>query len=63
MMIEIKKTFESIEPGSEKDLEKFIGKAGDNYKIAIQDLVYQPGESIMEIITPTTTPTITITTT
>lgn len=46
----IKKTFESIEIGSGKKLEQFINKAHTNYKIAIMDLVYKPGNSIFEII-------------
>ncbi len=51
---DIKNTFESIEPGSNRALDKFIAKAGNNYNIAIKDLVYKPGENIMEIVTPTT---------
>jgi phytoene desaturase len=47
---EIKKLFESIEPGSSQKLQEFIDNAEDNYKIAIQDLVYKPGENIFEII-------------
>ncbi|PNQ73968.1 phytoene desaturase [Hanstruepera neustonica] len=46
----IKETFESIEPGSGKNLQKFIDKAQINYNIAIKDLVYKPGENIFEII-------------
>ncbi|MFK7755905.1 MAG: phytoene desaturase family protein [Flavobacteriales bacterium] len=51
---EIKATFEGIEPGSGVKLQKFINGAEHNYKVAIQDLVYQPGERLTEIITPTT---------
>lgn len=51
---EIKNVFENIEPGSKIALGKFMGKAGKNYEIAINDLVYKPGENIMEIVTPTT---------
>ncbi len=47
-------TFESIEPGSGKKLKKFLRQAEENYKLAIGDLVYQPGENILEIITPKT---------
>ncbi len=50
----IKKVFNQIEPGSDKELERFINQAGDNYDLAIQDLVYKPGESILEITTPKT---------
>ncbi len=50
----IKTTFDHIEPGSGKQLEHFLSKAEANYNIAVKDLVYQPGESISEIITPAT---------
>ncbi len=51
---EIKATFESVEPGSGEKLQKFMDGAEHNYQVAIQDLVYQPGEKLTEIITPTT---------
>lgn len=47
-------TFESIEPGSSKYLINFIQSAKFNYQVAIKDLVYRPGESITELITPVT---------
>lgn len=47
-------TFESIEPGSGAKLRRFIGRAKKNYDIAILDLVYRPGESPLELITPDT---------
>ena len=47
---EIESTFEAIEKGSAKQLNKFISNAGDNYQIAIQDLVYKPGEHIFELV-------------
>ncbi len=46
--------FESEEPGSSIKLKEFIKKAQDNYNIAIKDLVYRPGVSPLELITPTT---------
>ena len=46
--------FESIEKGSSQKLEKFIEKARSNYDIAIKDLVYRPGVSPLELITPQT---------
>ena len=46
--------FEKIEKGSGKQLEQFISNAKSNYEIAIKDLVYRPGESIFELITPQT---------
>ncbi|EWH13623.1 phytoene desaturase [Cellulophaga geojensis KL-A] len=47
---ETRDTFEKIEPGSGKQLERFINKARINYDIAIKKLVYNPGENIFEII-------------
>ncbi|WP_395074719.1 phytoene desaturase family protein [Flavobacterium sp.] len=48
---QIIETFESVEAGSGKKLEKFIYEAQSNYNIAIKDLVYRPGESVLELIT------------
>ncbi|MGY5351452.1 phytoene desaturase family protein [Wenyingzhuangia sp. IMCC45533] len=47
-------TFENIEKGAGKSLKKFIADAEENYNLAIKDLVYKPGENLMEIITPKT---------
>ncbi len=46
--------FEKIEKGSGEQLANFIYNAKKNYEIAIKDLVYRPGESIFELITPQT---------
>ena len=46
--------FDAVEPGSSKALKKFIAEAEDNYNIAIKDLVYRPGVSPTELITPAT---------
>ena len=46
--------FETVEPGSAAKLKKFIDKAADNYKIAIDKLVYRPGVSPLELVTPET---------
>ncbi|RPD90741.1 phytoene desaturase [Aureibaculum marinum] len=51
---DIKNTFETIESGSSKYLQDFIDVAKYNYNVAIKDLVYKPGNSIVELITPTT---------
>ncbi len=51
---EIVSTFDKIENGSGKILEQFIKKAKSNYNIAIKDLVYKPGVSPLELITPKT---------
>lgn len=50
----IKIEFEKVEKGSAKKLDRFIQKAKDNYAIAIQDLVYRPGLSALELVTPAT---------
>ncbi|MFD1163182.1 phytoene desaturase family protein [Hwangdonia seohaensis] len=46
--------FEKEESGSSNKLKKFIKDAKDNYDVAIKDLVYNPGISPLELITPTT---------
>jgi len=46
--------FEAEEVGSSKKLKKFINQAQSNYNIAIKDLVYRPGVSPLELITPAT---------
>jgi len=46
--------FEKEEPGSSKALNKFIKNAKSNYDIAIKDLVYNPGVSPLELVTPAT---------
>ena len=46
--------FETIEPGSGAKLEHFLAKARNNYDIAVKDLVYRPGVSPLELVTPQT---------
>jgi phytoene desaturase len=46
--------FEQIESGSSVHLKKFLQDARTNYDIAIRDLVYKPGVSPLELITPET---------
>lgn len=46
--------FEKEEAGSSKKLKTFIQKAESNYNIAIKDLVYRPGVSPLELVTPVT---------
>ena len=46
--------FEKEEEGSSTKLKKFIKVAKNNYDIAIKDLVYKPGVSPLELITPKT---------
>ena len=51
---DIYKIFEEEEPGSSKHLKDFIASAKANYDTAILDLVYKPGVSPLELVTPTT---------
>lgn len=53
-MAEISATFETIEAGSGTKLMAFMKEAQSNYDIAIKDLVYRPGVSPLELITPQT---------
>jgi len=46
--------FEHEEKGSSEKLMTFIDNAQDNYEVAIKDLVYRPGVSPLELITPVT---------
>ena len=50
----IYEAFDAEEMGSSKKLKKFIDKAQNNYDIAIKDLVYRPGVSPLELVTPVT---------
>ncbi|PRP65800.1 phytoene desaturase family protein [Nonlabens agnitus] len=50
----IKATFESIESGSAAKLQEFMDTSSENYDIAIKNLVYRPGESPLELVTPQT---------
>lgn len=51
---DIYKMFEKEETGSSEHLRKFLKSAKDNYETAIEDLVYKPGVSPLELVTPTT---------
>lgn len=48
------KAFEAEELGSSVKLKKFIDEAKHNYEVAIKDLVYRPGVSPLELVTPVT---------
>lgn len=50
----IYKVFDQEEERGATKLKKFIDEARDNYDIAIKDLVYRPGESALELVTPKT---------
>jgi phytoene desaturase len=45
---ELKETFNRIEPGSGKQLEKYLEEAAYKYETGIQKLVYKPGQSVTE---------------
>lgn len=51
---DILEIFENQEKGSSKHLETFLDNAKHNYDVAIKDLVYRPGISFSELITPVT---------
>ncbi|WP_445710032.1 phytoene desaturase family protein [Flavobacterium sp.] len=51
---EIAATFEGIEKGSEKKLRTFIKEAQDNYAIAVDKMVYKPGDSPLELVSAET---------
>ena len=46
--------FEFEEKGSSIHLAEFLKQAENNYNVAVKDLVYQPGVSPLELITPKT---------
>ncbi|EMY81891.1 phytoene desaturase [Psychroflexus gondwanensis ACAM 44] len=50
----IYKIFDQEEENGAKKLKKFIDHARKNYDIAIKDLVYKPGVSPLELVTPKT---------
>lgn len=47
---ELKQTFESIEPGSGAQLEKYLDGAAYKYEVGMNRLVYKPGLSITEFL-------------
>jgi phytoene desaturase len=47
---ELKKLFESIEPGSGKKLDNFLEEAVYKYDVGINKLVYKPGQSLTEFL-------------
>ncbi len=47
--------FEKLEPGSSDFLKKFIADAENNYNIGVKDIIYRPGKSPLELVTPQTT--------
>lgn len=53
-MDKICEEFERIETGSSEHLRSFIGKAQENYEIAINKIVLRPGISPLELVTKDT---------
>ncbi|CAM1360034.1 Carotenoid 3,4-desaturase [Tenacibaculum soleae] len=51
---EIYQIFETEEKGSSKHLKSFLKSAKYNYDVSINDLVYKPGVSSLELVTPVT---------
>ncbi|HQY12032.1 MAG TPA: phytoene desaturase family protein [Ferruginibacter sp.] len=47
---ELKKLFESIEPGSGEKLDRFLEEAAYKYEVGINKLVYKPGQSLTEFL-------------
>jgi phytoene desaturase len=47
---ELKMLFESIEPGSSVQLEKYLAEAKYKYEVGIHQLVFQPGLSVTEYL-------------
>ena len=45
---ELKQLFETIEPGSSKNLDAFLKEAAYKYEIGINKLVFKPGKSLIE---------------
>ncbi|MEZ5055656.1 MAG: phytoene desaturase family protein [Saprospiraceae bacterium] len=47
-MSELEKMFEKYEPGSSKNLRKFLEEAKYKYEVGMNEFVFKPGHSIME---------------
>ena len=47
---ELKKVFESFEKGAGAQLDKYLHEALAKYRIGMQDLVYKPGQSLLEFL-------------
>ena len=44
----------ALKPVAVQKLQQFMDKSSENYDIAIKNLVYRPGESPLELVTPQT---------
>ena len=47
---ELKKLFETIEPGSGHQLDLYLNEAAHKYRIGMQRLVYKPSQSLLEFM-------------
>lgn len=47
---ELKDMFESFEKGSGKAIQKFLDESQYKYEVGIKDLVYKPGQSLLEFV-------------
>lgn len=47
---ELKKVFESLEPGSAEKLEKYLKGAAYKYEVGVNNLVYKPSRSLTEFM-------------
>lgn len=48
--VQLQQWFESLEPGSAKNLEVYLQEAAHKYRIGMQSLVYKPGQSLTEFL-------------
>jgi len=48
--IQLKQVFNSIEPGSGAQLERFLEEAAFKYKVGMEKLVFKPGRSVTEFV-------------
>lgn len=51
-MEEMRQLFESMEQGSAQQLDKFLEQAAYKYEVGIKQLVYKPGRSVTEFMSP-----------
>ncbi len=49
-MNQLKDLFESLEPGGGKKLQEFLNEASYKYRVGIQNLVFKPGQSLLEYL-------------
>ena len=49
---DLRALFESLEPGSSIKLDKFMEEAAYQYEVGMGDVIYQPGDSVTELLLP-----------